>query len=285
MAFSTAGHARQTVTIIYPFPNESITNIYRSLAAEANRSQDKYHFIVDVKPGAGGSIASNHVLATPHTILAHTTAFFVRPNVYPKESHDLKNFRLQYVLCTMPMAVTSTRFRTWNDISKTESLTIGTSGLGVTSHLIMLALAQTYPNLHVVPFKSTNEALLGLLSGNIDLQIGLLSEAEQWRNVNVLGITGAQPVGRYRPLSAMGLNRDLANMTLVIHLTVPAKNSDAQTQEFYQIFDRASQTAAVRGAMSNDTCVPTNVTLDSLEPFYNLQVQNWRRYSDRVRIN
>lgn len=285
--------ARQTITIVYPFPNESITNIYRLLAAEANRSQDRYSFIVDVRPGAGGAIATNHVSNTPHTILAHTTAFFVRPNVYPRESYDLKNFRSLYVMCQVPMAVSSSRYQTWKEVPRSTPLTIGTSGLGVTSHLISMALAQNLPNLDVVPFKSTGEALLGLVSGSIDLQVGFISEAEQWRDtsgtssrrVQILGITGSQAVNNYPTLTSQGFARDLANMTLAVHLVVPAVTTDVVAREFYDIFDKASRAPAVRAAFAQDNCIAQSVGFDALPKFYQSQTDLWRRMSEKIRIN
>ena len=86
--------AKDTVTIVYAWsPSDSIANMDRTLADEANKLQNKYTFIFDAKPGAGGSIAANYVAATPNTILATSSAFFVRPNVYPTESHDITAFK------------------------------------------------------------------------------------------------------------------------------------------------------------------------------------------------
>jgi len=293
LACASSVQARQTITIVYPFPNESITNIYRVLASEANKIQEKYNFIVDIRPGAGGSIASNHVLNTPNTILAHTSAFFVRPNIYPRESHDLKQFQFQYVLCMVPMAVSSSKYQSWKDVPKSRPLNVGTSGLGVTSHLITMAITKNFPNIHVVPFKSTGEALLGMISDSVDLQVGFIAESEKWRDpnpqstrrVNILGITGNQTVNGHQPLSSQGFDPDLNNMTLIMHLAVPVKYDQVVTAEWHDIFDRAAKTNAVRSVMANDHCMPNTVRPDQLDKFYATQVSNWRRFSERVRIN
>lgn len=284
--------ARQIITIVYPFPNESITNIYRLMAAEANRVQDKYTFVVDIKPGAGGSIAANHVLNTPNTVLAHTTAFFVRPNVFPRESYDITHFRSQYVLCQAPMAVTSSKYRSWSEVPRRGAVTIGTSGLGVTSHLVSLVLAETVTNLEIVPFKSTTEAMASMMGGFIDLHIGFISEIEQWRNptgtadrkINILGITGPRTVAQNQPLANQGFSNMLSNMTLIVHVVIPAKLPAAQRREFYEIFDQAAQSNSVKTAMSNDYCATQRVKIESLDQFFETQVDTWRRLSSQVRL-
>ena len=125
--------AKENITIFYAWgPGDSVANYHRTIAAEANKIQDKYNFLFDTRPGAGGAIASNHVLNTPNSVLAHSTAFFVRPVVFPNESYDLTKFKSQYVHCMAPMAVTSTKYKSVKDVPATAS--VGISGLGVTTH-------------------------------------------------------------------------------------------------------------------------------------------------------
>ena len=139
LGISFAAAAKENITIYYAWgPGDSVANYSRTLAAEANKIQDKYNFIFDTKPGAGGAIASNHVLKETNSVLAHSTAFFVRPNVYPNESYDLTLFKEQYVHCMAPMAVTSTKYKNWKSVP--SDATVGISGLGVTTHLAALQL-------------------------------------------------------------------------------------------------------------------------------------------------
>ena len=77
---SVVSQAKENITIIYAYNiADSVANYHRALTIEANAIQDKYLFIFDARPGAGGTIASNYVLNTSNTILAHSTAFFIRP--------------------------------------------------------------------------------------------------------------------------------------------------------------------------------------------------------------
>ena len=74
-------HSAETVTIVWGWSlGDPMAQYSRSLVDEANKAQNKYTFVLDAKPGAGGAIAAKHVERTPNSILATSTAFFVRPN-------------------------------------------------------------------------------------------------------------------------------------------------------------------------------------------------------------
>ena len=51
--------AKETVTIVYSWTaSDPAANYDRTIAEEANRIQNKYNFVFDAKPGAGGTVAS-----------------------------------------------------------------------------------------------------------------------------------------------------------------------------------------------------------------------------------
>jgi tripartite-type tricarboxylate transporter receptor subunit TctC len=287
----TAAQARETITIFYAWgPGDSVANYHRTIANEANKIQDKYNFVFDTKPGAGGAIASNHVLNTPNSILAHSTAFFVRPVVFPNESYDLSKFKEQYVHCMAPMAVTSTKYKNVKDVPANAS--VGISGLGVTTHLAAIELQKRYPQLNIVPFKSTNDSMLSMVSGQTDLHIGFISEAEQWskenaradRKVTVLGITGNKVVNGYTPLVRQGFDASFADMNVGHHMLLPTSVDDAKRKEFHGIFARAAKADAVRAAYAVDYCEPQAVTYDSLDKFFSFHTNYWKKLASAVKL-
>ena len=291
---SVSSMARENVTIFYAWgPGDSVANYHRTLVVESNKLQDKYNFIFDTKPGAGGSIATNHVLNTPNSILAHSTAFFVRPNVYPNESYDLTKFKEQYVHCMAPMAVTSSGYQSWKDIPPNSRISVGISGLGVTTHLAAVQLQKKFPNLNIVPFRSTTDSMLSMVSGQTDLHIGFISEAEQWskenknnnRRVSVLGITGNKTVNEYQPLIKQGFDQSFADMNVGHHLITPAKELDARTKEFYDIFTKAAKSGAVRSAYAVDYCEPQSVPYSELPKWYNFHTSYWKKLSTNIKID
>jgi tripartite-type tricarboxylate transporter receptor subunit TctC len=258
----------------------------------ANRQQDKYLFVFDVKPGAGGSVAANYVKNTPNTILATASAFFVRPNFFPNESYDLSAYKEIYLQCTAPMAITATKYKTWADVPKDQPLTIGVSGLGTTTHLFATQIQAQYPKLQVIPFKSTSESLLSVASGNTDLHVAFLGEVETWgadnakfKRLNVLGISGSTRVRGFPTLTSQGFGRTVADIGVPFHLVVPASVPDTKFKEWRDILVRAGQSATVKETYKIDACLPRDIKNDDLEPWYHAQVEKWQRLSRGVKID
>lgn len=286
--------AKENITIFYAWgPGDSVANYHRTLANEANKIQDKYNFLFDTKPGAGGVIASRTVLAQEDTILAHSTAFFVRPVVYPNESYDLTQFKEQYVHCMAPMAITSTKYKTWKDVPADAKVTVGISGLGVTTHLAAIEMQKRFTNLNIIPFKSTNDSMLSMISGQTDFHIGFISEAEQWskenakadRKVSVLGITGNKVVNGYIPLIKQGFDTSFADMNVGHHLLVPTKADSSKHKEIYDIFAKAAKTPAVQAAYAVDYCESQSVTYNNLDKFFKFHTDYWKKLASAVKIN
>lgn len=292
LALSSLAMAKENITIFYAWgPGDSVANYHRTIAAEANKIQDKYNFIFDTKPGAGGAIATNHVLNTPNSILAHSTAFFVRPVVFPNESYDLTKYKEQYVHCMAPMAVTSTKYKSVKDVPANAS--VGISGLGVTTHLAAIELQKRYPQLNIVPFKSTNDSMLSMVSGQTDLHIGFISEAEQWskensasdRKVTVLGITGTKVVNGYQPLVKQGFDQSFANMNVGHHMLVPTTVSEDQRKEIHAILAKAAQAPSVKAAYAVDYCEPQSVPVTGLDKFFEFHTGYWKALASKVKLN
>lgn len=286
--------AKETITIFYAWgPGDSVANYHRTLAHEANKIQDKYNFLFDTKPGAGGTIASRTVLGQEDTILAHSTAFFVRPVVYPNESYDLAQFKEQYVHCMAPMAITSTKYKTWKDVPVDAKVSVGISGLGVTTHLAAIEMQKRFANLNIIPFKSTNDSMLSMVSGQTDFHIGFISEAEQWskdnskadRKVSVLGITGSKVVNGYTPLIKQGFDSSFADMNVGHHLLVPAKLDTAKHKEIYEIFAKAAKTQPVLAAYAVDYCEAQSVSYNNLDKFFKFHTEYWKKLASAVKIN
>lgn len=286
--------AKENITIFYAWgPGDSVANYHRTMVAEANKIQDKYNFVFDTKPGAGGAIASNHVLNTPNSVLAHSTAFFVRPAVYPNESYDLTQFKEQYVHCMAPMAITSTKYKSWADVPADAKVSVGISGLGVTTHLAAVQMQKKFKDLNIIPFKSTTDSMLSMVSGQTDFHIGFISEAEQWskdnsnspKRVSVLGITGTKVVNGYTPLVRQGFDQSFADMNVGHHLVVPVKTDNARHKEFHEIFAKATQTPSVRAAYAVDYCEPQSVQYDGLSKFFSFHTDYWKKLSSGIKIN
>lgn len=286
----TAAQARETITIIYAFsPADTMANYSRTLAEEANKIQDKYTFIFDTRPGAGNSIAANYVKNTPNTILASSGAFFVRPNFYPNESYNVEDFREILPQCNAPMSVASVKYKSWKDVPTDKPLNIGTSGLGVVSHLIATQVQKKYPNAVVIPFKSTTDGLLALVGGQVDLTVGFIGEQEKWSEgkvtVNILGTTGSG-YNKHPSLVSGGLPEILGSSDNPHHLMVPAKMPEDKFKEIRGILVKSANTKSVRDSYAVDYCEPLDQIADSnIQPWARAQNSHWTRLSSGIKLN
>ena len=286
--FAATVSAKENVTIVYSWTAaDGPANYSRAIIEEANLLQNKYTFVFDTKPGAGGSLAANYVKNTPNTILATASAFFVRPNFFPNESYDLSAFKEIYLQCTAPMVITATKYRTWADVPKDRPLTIGVSGLGTTTQLFATQIQAQYPRLTVIPFKSTSESLVSVASGNTDLHVAFLGEVDAWRDrgLQVLGISGSTPVRGFPTLASQGFGRTVANIGVPFHLVVPANTPDTKFKEWRDILIRAGQTVTVKETYKLDACMPHELKDDELLPWYHAQVLKWQQLSQGIKLN
>jgi len=290
--FTLNAMAKETVTIVYSWgPGDTAANFHRTLVESANKIQNKYQFLFDTKPGAGGSIAANHVANTPNTILATASAFFIRPNFFPTESHDLGAFRELMPQCSAPAVITSAKYQNWKDVPTDRPLTIGVSGMGTTTHLIATQVAKKYPQMTVVAFKSTTEALLSVLSNSTDFAVNFLGDSEQYskpgapRQVYLLGLTGEKTVSGVAPLITQGFPKSLARMDVPAQLLVPKTMADARFTELRDILVAAGRAEIVQQAFAKDYCQGLNqMPTAQLQPYYNMQVTEWQKLSSGVSL-
>jgi len=177
----------EQISIVWPFGmGDTQAQYSRSLVEELNRTQKKYTFILENKPGAGATIGAKYVVTTPNTILSASTAFFVRPNFYPEESHRVADFRPLLTQCAAPMLIVSKKYRSWNEIDRNQKINIGISGLGATSHLMAMEIVKRYSNAVVVPYKALAKPVLICLA--VTFKIAWHSWAklkDSWTRVNL----------------------------------------------------------------------------------------------------
>ena len=290
LLFSLTGTA-ETVTIIYAFgPADTMANYSRTLVDEANRIQQKYTFLFDTRPGAGSSIAARYVENNTNTILQTSSAHFIRPNFYPTESHEINNFRELLPLASPPMAVASAKYRNWSEVPTSRPINVGISGLGTTSHLIAMQIKTRYPNLQPIPFKSTNDSILSLIGGQIDLHVGFLGEMKEWtktkKNLYILGMTGTKSVGGHPLLINQHFPSILANMDNPQHLVVPKTIPDLKFNEWRNILFVASKASTVQDSYKIDLATPMDgMSTADLQAWYLAQTQQWKKLSSTVKLD
>lgn len=287
-------HARETVTLVYSWTAaDNAANFYRALVDEANKIQNQYTFVFDTRPGAGGTVAAKHVLANAtNTLWINSSAGYIRPNLFPAESHNMADFRSILPMCVSPFVISSTKYKTWKDVPTNAKLSIGMSGLGTTTHLVSIQIAKNYPNMTIVPFKSTSEALINVLNGAVDFSVGFHGDSEQYtrsdspRQVYWLGQTGRNSIKGTDLLSNQGFSRDLLDMSTPQQIFAAKTLSEDRFKSMRKVLVEASRARSVRDANAADNCIPNNQMPDNqIDAWFDAQVNQWKRLTVDVKLD
>ena len=193
--------------------------------------------------------------------------------------------------CTIPFSVASAKYKSWKDVPTDRPLSIGTSGLGVVSHLTALQIQKQYPQIKIIPFKSTTDAIVAGVGGQVDFAIGFLGDMAHWTGddnkvkLNILGITGPKPVAGFPNLSSQGFPTILSKMNSTHNLMVPTSWSKDKTNEIRNILVKAENTRSVRIAYTLDYCEAVQIPENKLQPWWDDQNTVWTNLTKGVKID
>jgi len=287
--FSTTAFASQIIQVVWPFnPGSGQAGHTRALIEEANRLQSTYKFVFESKPGAGGVIAANYVLnSNKPAILAATSSFFIRPNLYPDASYDVDQFRVIFGQCSSPMVLAVKKFNNINDIKKQDRVTVGISGLGATTHLFALELKKNFPGIDIVPFNGTPPSIVAVLGNNIDATTGFPGDVAQFVNnkdLVVLGVSGSTSINGASTFSSQGL-ANFENLTNSFSWLGNNLVTDKMISEIGKILLKAESGELVQRSYQNDFCIDFNIDLKDRNNWFSTQKVFWKSVTKDVKLN
>jgi tripartite-type tricarboxylate transporter receptor subunit TctC len=286
---TTSANAAQDVTSVWAF---NIANIqgsyYRGILEQANKDQDKYKFVAEHKPGAGGDIGAGFVAGKKELALLGTAAaYFVRPYLYSQNAYDFNTFRPVHVMALSPAALVTKPGRKLEDILKQDKITIGTAGAGALTHLMALKYKENLPGKQVVitPYKSSTEALQDVLGGHIDLTFEFLGDAEA-KGANIVGVTGRTKVKSYPLLKDIGYSNQ-ADLVGVYLILVKKDTPDAVVNELRAIFEKAEKNTRVQELYASDySSKPEGLTSEAAyQTWYKKTIEYYKGVTEGQRIN
>jgi tripartite-type tricarboxylate transporter receptor subunit TctC len=170
------------VTMIVGFPPGTATDSVGRVLAERLTQRLGKSFIIDNKPGQGGSIgAAAAAKAAPdgYTLFLSATApLAINQHVYPKLPYDtLRDFAPIGLTSWLPFALvvnTNSKINTFQDFlvrakAHPGEISYASIGNGTTSHLMMTLLMQrTGIQLNHIPYKGSTQAQTDLIGGQVD---------------------------------------------------------------------------------------------------------------------
>lgn len=171
------------VTIVVPFPTGGPTDVTARMLAAALSTQFSQQFVVDNKPGAGGTLGSGMVAkAQPdgYTLLwGGSSTLAVAPSLYRNLSYDpLKSFAPVSLAASGPLVFAAAASVQANDVrelialakSAPGRLNFASAGTGTSTHLTgELFKSRANINIVHVPYKGGGPALNDVVGGQVEL--------------------------------------------------------------------------------------------------------------------
>jgi tripartite-type tricarboxylate transporter receptor subunit TctC len=267
---------------------------YRAILEQANKEQNKYEFQFEHKPGAGGAIASRYVFDQQPKIavLAHSAAFYVRPNLYPDTQYTFDQFKPLMVMGFAPAALV-TKQKTLDQLLAQKKISIGTAGAGSSTHLMAEAFVKGIKNskdkdIVMVHFKDTNEALVAVMGGHIDATFEFLGDAKakSTADTRLVGITGKQRVEGIDPLSKFGF-KDMEELSGIFAIYVPVAMPNEVVKELQTILLKAEKTDKVQELYKKDYTSKDAFmqTPSDLTNWYQSTVRQYKSLTKDIKVN
>lgn len=285
----TSSWAKTNITIVYPYSTtHSTAPLFFTLVEEMNKVQNRYNFVFEIKPGADGLIAVNHMNQDPGTRVAVIAAAFV-DNV-----DNNKILESDYVhmvgLGNMCLAVFS---KTGNEkqgvlsMSRRETITVGTVGWANAAHLTALNIGEKLgvPVRNIV-FRSNRDALINLLQDGgvtfvldrIDALKGL--EDKGVIKPNIVGVTCNQRIASAAHIPTMSEQGITAPAPWIIVTSNKAMPTDLRTS-VTNIMHRALQQIGAQKVWELSSLEPLIFHNFSVNDFYNQKANAQRELTKK----
>jgi tripartite-type tricarboxylate transporter receptor subunit TctC len=169
------------VTVVVPFTAGSATDIMARTVAKRLFEQLGQPFVVENRPGAGGTIGMAAVAraeADGHTVLIHSSSYTITPTTYPNTPYDtVRDLTGITPLALLPQVLVISPdkgIKTVQDLvraakAKPGQMNFASAGVGTATQLNAerFRLGAGIEVVHV-PFKGTPEALTEVLAGRVD---------------------------------------------------------------------------------------------------------------------
>lgn len=280
-----ASQAKEVINLAWPWGlGDADSAFTRTMIEKLNQTQNQFTFVFDHRPGAGSTVAANHVLAGPNRIMSASTAFFVRPNFYPTESHDLSQFRPMITMCGTPMIVVSGKYKSWREVPTDRDVTLSVGGMGTTGHLVAAALQSRYPNIRFVLYNGTAQSTIDAVAGTIDLHIAFINGVENWMDqgkLHGLGVTGPRSARNIPTLASQGFS----NVERIVNThswLAPKSMPEAQFQNIKKLAASMVKNPEIQGVFSNLYCTPSGLADQAANEWFADQVKLWADLSKRA---
>jgi len=273
-AASPASQAAAVTRIIVGFPAGQATDIVARLLADKLAAVTGAHYIVDNRPGQGGSLGMGVLAKSPADgstmMLTHMSAVATNPFMYKSVPYDsLKDFEAVGLLGDLPFVLVcnpSLPFDNIQDMVKYAKanpgkLTNASSGNGTVSHLAMETFKRRAGiQMQHVPYKGSGPDLTDVVAGEVSVALETAVSVQPFVQSGRLRALGAGTAERLATLPQMptiaeqGYKGFTASTWLM--LLYPAGTDKQLVQTTFAAMNKAMQTPEVEARIRQIGAVP-----------------------------
>lgn len=280
------------VRFILPFPAGGPTDILGRIIGQKLAVQLGQPVVPENRPGAGGNVGTEYAAkqaADGYSFVLASPSLSISPSLYAKLGYDpVKDFipismiaQIPNVLLVHP-SVPAKTLRELVQLAKANpgKLNFGSGGLGTSNHLgseLFKSLAGL--NIVHVPYKGSNEAMVGMMGGHVDMV--------------VIGVPPTLPhikAGRVRPLAVLAAERlpylpdvptakeaGIANyeVTTWYVIAVPASTPRDIVMRLNTEWVKAADAADVKERMRASGFEPMSSTPEQASDFVKAEIVRW----------
>ena len=289
LACSLSALAAERITFMVAWSAASgLANNTRLLCQEMNRIQDKYEFVAEFKPGAGGAIGSNYVLQNPkNTITVGSSTFFLRSNFDRATGYDINSFQGVFVqVIGTPVALYSSKYSSLSELRQSNRVSTGISGYGSHSNLLSTILAGTGTTVDIINYPSLVDATKDVLGKHLDSSWNWLNDVEPQADAGktkILAITGTRSINGYPTFASQGV-KGFENVSAGYGVFASADMPADRVREIYEIVKQAHRSGEIQESYTKQYFTTTpDMTFAETQAWYRQQAQFWRDQSSKVK--
>jgi tripartite-type tricarboxylate transporter receptor subunit TctC len=278
------------VTVVVPFTAGSATDIMARTVAKRLSEQLGQPFVVENRPGAGGTIGMAAVAraeADGHTILIHSSSYTITPTTYPNTPYDtMRDLTGITPLALLPQVLVISPdkgIKTVQDLvraakAKPGGMNYASAGVGTATQLNAerFRMGAGIEVVHV-PFKGTPEALTEVLAGRVDYYFCPVNAVLQLvSDKKLLGLAmGSTKRSAALPNLQTTLEAGVPNSdyNFWVGMAAPSKTPREVVSRLHQATIKALEDKEVRSSMAKLGAEPMPMGLDEFATYIRNEVK------------
>jgi len=297
-----ADYPTHPVTLVVPFTPGGSTDILARLLGKKLEEVFGKSFVIENRPGAGGSIASDFVARSApdgYTLMmGHIGTLAVNVSMYPHLRYDpLKSFvpismvaSVNNALVVNPSLPVKT-VREFIDYAKARprQLSYATGGVGSAAHIATLAFADAAGiEMQHVPYRGTNPAVSDVIAGHVQLALtGASAVLQHVRTgqLRALGVAGLKRLASEPDIPTIAETLPGFEANQWYGVGAPANTPAPIVQRLTQEIHKAMEAPEIVKALTHDGATVWLISGNEFHDYIAKEIVRWRTLIERAKIS